>query len=264
MIRPRYGNCMTDEVTEMPRCCSRRIQSDVAWRAALRPLTVPAIWMAPPNSSSFSVSVVFPASGCEMIAKLRRRVISSFAFMAGRGSRGARDCSGSGCLQRAELEAVDQGVLAAGCRLVIAAPRAYALEAESVIERDRRAVAATHLEERIAHAAVARMRKQRDEQLAAGPAPAQGLRDAEVQHVRFTRAHRQHAVAGDALARLDDDAVVTDPQAVGEDLVVPWEFVGRAFERRHVRQVGLRHRPQVPPGDRKVVTRRRHGSPPAP
>ena len=61
----------------MPRCCSRRIQSEVAWRAALRPLTVPAIWMAPPNSSSFSVSVVLPASGCEMIANVRRRRISA-------------------------------------------------------------------------------------------------------------------------------------------------------------------------------------------
>ena len=68
---------MTDEVTEMPRCCSRAIQSEVAWRAALRPLTVPAIWIAPPNSSSFSVSVVLPASGCEMIAKVRRRSISA-------------------------------------------------------------------------------------------------------------------------------------------------------------------------------------------
>src|SRR5271154_6194123 len=29
--------------------------------------------MAPPNSSIFSVSVVLPASGCEMIAKVRRR-----------------------------------------------------------------------------------------------------------------------------------------------------------------------------------------------
>ena len=44
---------------------------------ALRPLTVPAIWIAPPNSSSFSVSVVLPASGWEMIAKVRRRSISA-------------------------------------------------------------------------------------------------------------------------------------------------------------------------------------------
>src|SRR5271166_6526353 len=70
------GNCITEEVTEMPRCCSRRIQSDVAWRVALRPFTVPAIWIAPPNSSSFSVSVVLPASGCEMMAKVLRRLIS--------------------------------------------------------------------------------------------------------------------------------------------------------------------------------------------
>ena len=60
----------------MPRSFSSAIQSEVAWRAALRPLTEPAIWIAPPNSSSFSVSVVLPASGCEMIAKVRRRAAS--------------------------------------------------------------------------------------------------------------------------------------------------------------------------------------------
>jgi hypothetical protein len=32
--------------------------------------------MAPPNSSSFSVNVVLPASGCEIIAKVRRLLIS--------------------------------------------------------------------------------------------------------------------------------------------------------------------------------------------
>src|SRR5580704_2526773 len=32
--------------------------------------------MAPPNSRSFSVNVVLPASGCEMIAKVRRRSTS--------------------------------------------------------------------------------------------------------------------------------------------------------------------------------------------
>src|SRR5688500_4231388 len=67
---------MTEEVTEMPRCCSSAIQSDVACRAALRPLTVPASWIAPPNSSNFSVSVVLPASGWEMIAKVRLLLIS--------------------------------------------------------------------------------------------------------------------------------------------------------------------------------------------
>jgi hypothetical protein len=39
-------------------------------------LTLPAIWIAPENSSSFSVSVVLPASGWEMMAKVRRRRVS--------------------------------------------------------------------------------------------------------------------------------------------------------------------------------------------
>ena len=57
----------------MPRCFSISIQSEVAWRLALRAFTEPAIWIAPENSSSFSVSVVLPASGWEMMAKVRRR-----------------------------------------------------------------------------------------------------------------------------------------------------------------------------------------------
>src|SRR6476620_9752268 len=61
----------------MPRCFSISIQSLVAWRDALRPFTAPAIWIAPENSSSFSVSVVLPASGWEMMAKVRRRRVSA-------------------------------------------------------------------------------------------------------------------------------------------------------------------------------------------
>src|SRR5689334_4349025 len=52
------------------------IQSD---RVRLRsPLarTSPASWIAPPNSRSFSVKVVLPASGWAMIANVRRRPIS--------------------------------------------------------------------------------------------------------------------------------------------------------------------------------------------
>src|SRR6187402_1013427 len=68
---------MTELVTEMPRCFSTSIQSDVACRALLRALTVPASWIAPPNRSSFSVSVVLPASGCAMIANVRRLAIGA-------------------------------------------------------------------------------------------------------------------------------------------------------------------------------------------
>ncbi len=55
----------------MPRSCSMLIQSDVACGPFL-PLTEPATWMAFPSSRSFSVIVVLPASGWEMIAKVLR------------------------------------------------------------------------------------------------------------------------------------------------------------------------------------------------
>jgi hypothetical protein len=68
-------------VIEMPRSFSISIQSEVAWRDALRDFTEPASWIAPPNSRNFSVSVVLPASGWEMIAKVRRRPTSSARLM---------------------------------------------------------------------------------------------------------------------------------------------------------------------------------------
>jgi hypothetical protein len=53
------------------------IQSDVTARRPPPALTDPASRTAPPYSSSFSVSVVLPASGCEMIANVRRRAASA-------------------------------------------------------------------------------------------------------------------------------------------------------------------------------------------
>ena len=84
MTAPRYSICITDEATEMPRCFSISIQSEVAWREALRALTEPAIWIAPEKSRSFSVSVVLPASGWEMMAKVRRRCTSGLSSVMGR------------------------------------------------------------------------------------------------------------------------------------------------------------------------------------
>ena len=73
----------TDVVTEMPRSRSTFIQSERARRRSPRALTAPASWIAPPKSSSFSVSVVFPASGCAMMAHVRR-----FAICTGNSSDG--------------------------------------------------------------------------------------------------------------------------------------------------------------------------------
>ena len=49
------------------------------WRGAwpCAPSREPAIWIAPENSSSFSVSVVLPASGWEMMAKVLLRLTCS-------------------------------------------------------------------------------------------------------------------------------------------------------------------------------------------
>src|SRR5471032_2779889 len=65
----------------MPRWRSSSIQSEVVARWFLRSLTAPARWIALPYSRNFSVSVVLPASGCEMIAKVRRRAISAAGDM---------------------------------------------------------------------------------------------------------------------------------------------------------------------------------------
>ena len=48
MQKPPCWNCMTDEVTEIPRCFSISIQSDTAARAFFLPLTAPAWAIAPP------------------------------------------------------------------------------------------------------------------------------------------------------------------------------------------------------------------------
>ena len=77
-MQPAYSKVITEAVTEMPRSRSTFIQSERARRASPRALTAPAIWMAPPKSRSFSVSVVLPASGCEMMANVRRREIWPF------------------------------------------------------------------------------------------------------------------------------------------------------------------------------------------
>src|SRR3954453_1007038 len=66
----------------MPRCCSISIQSLRALRRPSRACTEPATWTAPEYSRNFSVSVVLPASGWEMIANVRRRRDSSTTGLA--------------------------------------------------------------------------------------------------------------------------------------------------------------------------------------
>src|SRR5688572_14321760 len=76
-----YSKPMTEVATEIPRCFSISIQSDLVAVSILLDLTAPAVWIAPPNSKSFSVKVVFPASGWAMMAKVLRFLISSVKLM---------------------------------------------------------------------------------------------------------------------------------------------------------------------------------------
>ena len=72
---------MTDVATEMPRCFSISIKSEVADFLILLFFTAPAVWIAPPKSKSFSVRVVLPASGWEIIPKVRRFSVASVNLM---------------------------------------------------------------------------------------------------------------------------------------------------------------------------------------
>src|SRR6202048_2103754 len=86
---------MTEVTTQMPLSRSSFIQSERVLRRSPLALTWPARLMAPPNSSSFSVSVVLPASGWEMMAKVRRRATSA--------ASGVQDGDSAAAMARADM-----------------------------------------------------------------------------------------------------------------------------------------------------------------
>src|SRR5438445_8989658 len=91
MRRRSSSNSSAAAEIEMPRSCSSAIQSDVALRRSRRPRTAPASSIAPAYSSSFSVSVVLPASGWEMMANVRRRATSCSSSLRAAESVESRD-----------------------------------------------------------------------------------------------------------------------------------------------------------------------------
>ena len=94
MRAPPYSKVKQVDDMEMPRSFSMARKSDVESRPFARALTMPACWIASPYNSSFSVSVVFPASGWLMMAKLRLLAISSGGAAAARSLVVVR---GAGC-----------------------------------------------------------------------------------------------------------------------------------------------------------------------
>ena len=71
-----YSNAKTEVATEIPRCLSISIKSLVAPFLTLLDFTAPASCIAPPKSNNFSVNVVLPASGWEIIPKVLLLFIS--------------------------------------------------------------------------------------------------------------------------------------------------------------------------------------------
>src|SRR4051812_32202083 len=78
---PWYLKLITEVATEMPLFLSIFMKSLVACFFIFLLFTAPAGWMAPPNSRSFSVKVVLPASGWEIIAKVLLLLISVLYFI---------------------------------------------------------------------------------------------------------------------------------------------------------------------------------------
>src|SRR5688572_18167447 len=238
MTAPRNGNCITDEVMEIPRCFSSAIQSEVAWRAALRPLTVPASWMAPPNSSSFSVSVVLPASGCEMMANVRRRAVSCPVEVICWKNRSAGWFG-------PDLALEHDGVFAPVGGLIIPATDADMFEAEPLIEPDGGQVAGAHFEEGLCDAGRRRAFHQVLEQAPPETHAAEFVAHAHVEDVRLARPQAHDSITDDPALEIERAAGVTHAQAVAEDVLAPRERITALLDGGDLGQVDLHHRPDV-------------------
>src|SRR6185437_8909579 len=128
-----------------------------------------------------SVSVVLPASGCEMIANVRRRRISAVSsVMDGSSERVA------GGAASAQGESQHRGILPAADRLVVAAPHAGGRAALQQVSQ---------------HAPPE-------------PATAVSVGYAKVQHVRLTGADAHDSVSDDLTLQREHAAHISDPQAV--------------------------------------------------
>src|SRR5271156_813032 len=154
--------------------------------------------MAPPNSSSFSVSVVLPASGWEMIAKVLLLLTSSANETIGmiqNSSMQRPQAAGiveeiPGCLSRLLLQdaAQNRGIFTAGGRLVVSAPHAYLLESHGLVQAGRSQVRWPDLEERRVHAGAACTLDQVRQHSSSKTPGTIFLADAHIQNVRLARA----------------------------------------------------------------------------
>src|SRR5580704_1450757 len=205
----------------MPRCCSRRIQSEVACRAALRPLTVPAMAIAPPNSSSFSVRVVLPASGWEMMANVRRRAIS---------------CSSVVMRKRAILVDValqHDRIFTTVNRLVVAAAHTDLHESQGLVQPYGGRIGGTRFQESLARTDVGGDLHQMRQQASSDATTAIVLTDTQIQQVRLAGRNAHDAVPGNGHPDLGHATGVVHAQAIAKDALGPGECVRQALNAQY-------------------------------
>src|SRR6185437_2289931 len=147
----------------------------------------------------------------------------------------------SGAAASAQREPEDCGILPAADRLIVAAAHPDLLEADGLIQADRRRVGWAHLEERLAHAGRRPALEQIAEHAPAEPAAAIRVRNAQVEYVRFAGTDTHYAVADDLTPHAEHAADIPDPQAIAKDALTPGELVGGTLDGEDLGDVRLRH-----------------------
>ena len=113
---------------EIPRSRSICIQSETADCRPRLAFTAPASWMAPPYRRSFSVSVVFPASGWLMMAKVLRFSISAFSRKTSSSMTSARVAQAADDVPSRSTPATPPHFSGAGRRRLYSLMSAFVLE----------------------------------------------------------------------------------------------------------------------------------------
>src|SRR5262249_24813489 len=123
--------------------------------------------------------------------------------------------------RRAQREPIHPGIFAAAACLVIRLAHADARKAERFVETNRGGIRRTHFEEDIAHVRGTRALEEKIHQATTDAGAAQVAADADVQDVRFARAVRHDAVAGDLAGEFDHATEIADADAVAEHALAP-------------------------------------------
>src|SRR6185437_15924221 len=147
----------------------------------------------------------------------------------------------SGAAAPAQGESQHCGILPAADRLIVAAPHPDLIEADGLIQADRRGIGGAHFEERLAHSRGRPAFEQIPEHPPAEPAAAVPIGNAQVEDVRLTGADTHDTVADDLTPQTEHAADIPHPQAIAEDALAPGKLVGGALDGEDLGDVRLRH-----------------------